>query len=640
MERHRYNALILGFVLLFASSAFGQRLATAVANVGAKVNGGTVYISNVDTISASLTIPDSVSLYIQHGGGIYRTNVTDTVFVKGPFKVTLTKVFYGADAPVVFDDNTLESGYWPEWWGSNSFDSSDDTGALLSCLNSMTLSASTGAGDFQQIMNVSNGTQYCDSTLEFPTNSLLRGFGATSKIAVGSNFVNTGDSTYLIKSFGALESRNGNANKKLTIRDVYFDGLGRDANGILLNAEQASKLENVWIDEFDQGKSLAIYGSQDIRFEQLTITHGDTGIAIYGSSMLYFYGLDIEFMDAPFIKTRRYQSTSPGDIAIWGGHFESGIGTGDPAGNVYFDFEDLHNFTLVNATLTVEPNKTVFLFDEIFGSTAQACTYTIRDFAFKGDETGVIAIADSDRVEYDGSALSLTSSGDFKSRIQYFQGAGSPSSGLAPAAGWYGIDGNISRVSAAPNTTGGRFVASVQSTGGYANIQAFAAYKAGNSEPSWWINADGVMEWSDGTTAALATLKLADSTLTTPDHFEFGEHLTSNGTAPSGTLTSTTLNDGGGSGASIALSTNATDTKGRVTITAGNGTPGVGIAGQIAFNGAYAGGPDAVILHPLNAAAADNGAYVNSISTTGFQIYYPTAAATSEVAVYAYFVIE
>lgn len=111
-------------------------------------------------------------------------------------------------------------------------------------------------------------------------------------------------------------------------------------------------------------------------------------------------------------------------------------------------------------------------------------------------------------------------------------------------------------------------------------------------------------------------------------------------TAPTTTLTSTTLNDGGGAGASIAVTAGSTDLCGDITITAGNGTPTAGIAGQIVFNSVYTGTPKMVLLTEKDVQATYRGPYISSVSTASFQVSFSVALATSGVYKLYYQVIE
>jgi YD repeat-containing protein len=118
-----------------------------------------------------------------------------------------------------------------------------------------------------------------------------------------------------------------------------------------------------------------------------------------------------------------------------------------------------------------------------------------------------------------------------------------------------------------------------------------------------------------------------------------GHLVTEQATDPTATLTSTTLNDGAGSGAAIAVTSGSTDEAGSITVTAGNGTPTAGIAGQIVFDGAFTATPKCVILTAKDADAVDLEVYVSALSSTSFQISFNTAMAASEVAEFYYHVI-
>jgi len=110
-------------------------------------------------------------------------------------------------------------------------------------------------------------------------------------------------------------------------------------------------------------------------------------------------------------------------------------------------------------------------------------------------------------------------------------------------------------------------------------------------------------------------------------------------TAPTGDLTGTTLNDGAGSGAAFAVTAGSTDMCGHFTITAGNGTPGVGLAGTLTFNATRAATPKAVLLTSADADGANNQVYVTALATSGFAVNFGAALSTSEVVEFYYFVV-
>jgi hypothetical protein len=111
-------------------------------------------------------------------------------------------------------------------------------------------------------------------------------------------------------------------------------------------------------------------------------------------------------------------------------------------------------------------------------------------------------------------------------------------------------------------------------------------------------------------------------------------------TKPTATLTSTTLNDGAGSGASIVVDDGSTDMVGSFTVTAGNGTPTSGIAGQIVFNSAYATAPKSVMITAKNAEAQTVNFYVSASSTGSFQLSFGFAATPSQACGFYYMVVQ
>lgn len=143
------------------------------------------------------------------------------------------------------------------------------------------------------------------------------------------------------------------------------------------------------------------------------------------------------------------------------------------------------------------------------------------------------------------------------------------------------------------------------------------------------------------TAGANATLTLPFAFLVKSGASGFGGHISSfQQTAPTATLTSTTLNDGAGTGASITVTTGSTDTAGSFTVTAGNGTPTAGVAGQIVFNAAYSMAPKTVQFGYKDADGVTKGIYCATTTTGQFEISFQTALAASEAVEYYYWVVE
>lgn len=122
--------------------------------------------------------------------------------------------------------------------------------------------------------------------------------------------------------------------------------------------------------------------------------------------------------------------------------------------------------------------------------------------------------------------------------------------------------------------------------------------------------------------------------------FADGKLASTQTTAPTTTLTSTTLNDGGGSGASFTVTAGSTDTCGSFTITAGNGTPGAGIAGQLVFNAAFLATPKMVLVTSKDADGTNNQIYITSVSTSAFTVNFNSALSASEAVEFYYLVIQ
>ncbi len=115
-----------------------------------------------------------------------------------------------------------------------------------------------------------------------------------------------------------------------------------------------------------------------------------------------------------------------------------------------------------------------------------------------------------------------------------------------------------------------------------------------------------------------------------------GKVISAQATAPTATLTSTTLNDGAGSGATITVAAGSTDTAGSFTITAGNGVPGAGIAGQIVFNAAYASAPKVCQVQATTTGGTARLAFVSALATWSFTVSVDVAFVSSSAHSFSY----
>lgn len=101
----------------------------------------TLVVANVQTLTASLTIPSTLSLEVLNGGSIVKAS-TYILTIKGPFEAGLYQVFSGFSAgDVTFGSGSVKEVY-PEWWGAVSNNSSPavmtkNVLAFISALKSM-----------------------------------------------------------------------------------------------------------------------------------------------------------------------------------------------------------------------------------------------------------------------------------------------------------------------------------------------------------------------------------------------------------------------------------------------------------------------------------------------------------------------
>jgi hypothetical protein len=117
-----------------------------------------------------------------------------------------------------------------------------------------------------------------------------------------------------------------------------------------------------------------------------------------------------------------------------------------------------------------------------------------------------------------------------------------------------------------------------------------------------------------------------NATLQIPNHISF------TGPSPSAARISGPIGNGG------TVSINGSDTSGTLNVSTGNG-PTAGCFATITFNQKLSGTPR-IIITPVGAAAGGTQYYVNSPSTTGFQICTATAAPANAELSYNFFVMD
>jgi len=138
-----------------------------------------------------------------------------------------------------------------------------------------------------------------------------------------------------------------------------------------------------------------------------------------------------------------------------------------------------------------------------------------------------------------------------------------------------------------------------------------------------------------GALSAEADLTFSSTALVVNNHHILSDQTT----APTTDLTGTTLNDGGGSGAACVVTVGGTDSAGHVTITAGNGTPGAGLACLIVFDMAYVTAPKSVQLTCADFDCANRDVYVSARIAASFSIAFAQALAASEVVELTWWVV-
>lgn len=122
----------------------------------------TLYITNVQTLTANLTVPSNISLVVLKGGQI---GGPYTLTINGPFECWQFQCF-GTDITVVFGDSSAKT-ILPTWWGAVESTTVDQSTAFQSCINSIAHAISGGHDPVKIfIPNAKNGYRL-ESTLTF-----------------------------------------------------------------------------------------------------------------------------------------------------------------------------------------------------------------------------------------------------------------------------------------------------------------------------------------------------------------------------------------------------------------------------------------------------------------------------------------
>lgn len=138
-----YNALTYGAKGDGATN--DQPILTSLANVTIPASGGTLYLPpGVYLIAAgsALTIPKHVTLWLAQGARIVTADLgAATLTINGPLIAPCARIFNsvvgGGVVTVLFGDGRLVDVVYPQWWGAEGDNATDDAAAIQAACDSL-----------------------------------------------------------------------------------------------------------------------------------------------------------------------------------------------------------------------------------------------------------------------------------------------------------------------------------------------------------------------------------------------------------------------------------------------------------------------------------------------------------------------
>ena len=120
----------------WSDAAAYPSFASAVSALTTAGDAKTLLIAEEQSVAGDVTVPEYLTLAFV-GGGILDIDATHTITIEGPVQSPATQIFDGAG-------NVLFAGYgagarevYPEWWGAQGNDSTDDTDAIQAAIDSL-----------------------------------------------------------------------------------------------------------------------------------------------------------------------------------------------------------------------------------------------------------------------------------------------------------------------------------------------------------------------------------------------------------------------------------------------------------------------------------------------------------------------
>jgi hypothetical protein len=235
-------------------------LANALSVATGLTGGGVVRVTNTQTILSNVTVPANVMLYVARNGRINKTNITDSLLVKGEFYAGTYQSF----------DSTLRVRMWPgsvptirpEWWGALGDSLHDDGVAINAAITAIPRKRSGGRID------LTAGSIYKTSqTITFPSDTDVRNLVFEGN---GAKIVYTG-TTKAIYIFGATTGGTPNVGpraqregtrhwiRNLTLSKT-FAGRGT-GDAITLEDCVQQKITGVLVRLFNRGIHFSITGN-------------------------------------------------------------------------------------------------------------------------------------------------------------------------------------------------------------------------------------------------------------------------------------------------------------------------------------------------------------------------------------------
>lgn len=269
----------------------------------------TLVVSTPQTLTASLTIPSTLTLKILKGGSIVKAS-TYTLTINGPFEAGLHQAFSGLSsatggggsmADVTFGPQSVKEVF-PEWWKENTSPGiTDMLPAIHSAIASNTL-------NYGGVVTFCGSVYLVSNTIVFDRDNItLRGLGVSSPQIRASTPISP-----LLK----IGRTHGDPASMITVKDMYL----RQAGDYPTTVVHTEYCQNIFF--------------ENVRIDHSHRTTGSVGINLGTEAQLIFIR-NLTYITADTGIKKTSPGSSGSDIYIQNCKFEHGGIDIRPTGNMY-----------------------------------------------------------------------------------------------------------------------------------------------------------------------------------------------------------------------------------------------------------------------------------------------------------------